>query len=406
MTKFNYKSIDDFDLSGKKVVLRVDMNSSINIEKNTIRKDPRIRAVVPTLEKLSNAAVVLIAHQSRPGKKDFTSLKLHADKLKEYLGDRISYVDDIYGSEAIDKIKQLKLGQVLVLDNVRKVDEENKNGTLEEAEQAPHIKALAPLFDYFINDAFGAAHRSQPSLVGWPTLICGPLVKKELKMVEKILNPEHPSVMLVGGAKAKSKFQALKYNLEQGTIDEALVCGLTALTIYMTKGVKLADEDEQLVAKYADELKDEINEALDKFEDKIHLPLDYAVEENGDRVEYPLEKIPEVNIPVGDIGAKTQEKYAAIIEKAKNVVANGPPGIFEKEIFNKASFRLVKAMAKATEENGAFTVVGGGEMGTAAEMSGLAEKLSRISTGGGALLSIMSGKKVPLLKALEDKQPE
>mgnify|MGYP006282861981 FL=1 len=405
MTKFEYKSIDDFDLSGKKVVLRVDMNSSIDLEKNEIRKDPRIRAVVPTLEKLSDSAVVLIAHQSRPGKKDFTSLKLHADKLKEYLGDRVGYVDDIYGDKAISRIKGLKPGDVLVLDNVRKVEEENKNGTIEEAENAPHIKALAPLFDYYINDAFGAAHRSQPSLVGWPTLICGPLVKKELHMVEKILDPAHPSVMLVGGAKAKSKFRALKYNLEQGTIDDALVCGLTALSIYVAKGVAVADEDRDLVSKYVDELKDEIMDALEKFGDHIHLPVDYAVEEDGKRVEYPLEKIPEINIPVGDIGSKTQEKYAGIIRNAKNVVANGPPGIFEKEIFNKGSFTLVKAMAKATEENDAFTVVGGGEMGTAAEMSGLGDKISRISTGGGALLSIMSGKKVPLLKALEEKRP-
>ncbi|MBD3351044.1 MAG: phosphoglycerate kinase, partial [Candidatus Lokiarchaeota archaeon] len=269
MSEIKYKSIDDFDLKGKKVVVRVDMNSSIDLEKNKIRKDPRIRAILPTLKALEDSAVVVIAHQSRPGKKDFTSLELHANKLKEYLGDRVKYVDDIYGEKAINAIKDLKPGKILVLDNIRKVDEENKNGTIEEAEQAPHIKALAPLFDYYINDAFGAAHRSQPSLVGWPTLICGPLVKKELEMVKKILNPAHPAVMLVGGAKADDKFKALKYNLEEDKIDTALIAGLTATMMLIAKGIELSKQDKELINKYVEKLKPDILEVLEKFGDKV-----------------------------------------------------------------------------------------------------------------------------------------
>ena len=186
MVDITFKSIDDFDLKGKKVVLRIDINSSIDLEKNEIREDPRIRAALPTFEALKDSAVVVIAHQARPGKPDFTSLELHYLKFKGYLGDRVKYVDDIYGEKAIGAIKALQPGEILILNNIRKVEEENKNGTIEEAEQTPHIKALAPLFDYYINDAFGAAHRSQASLVGWPTLISGPLVKKELEMIEDI----------------------------------------------------------------------------------------------------------------------------------------------------------------------------------------------------------------------------
>ncbi|MHA1339558.1 MAG: phosphoglycerate kinase [Promethearchaeota archaeon] len=406
MSEIKFKSVDDFDLKGKKVLLRVDINSSIDLEKNQIRKDPRIRAILPTLEALKDSAIVILAHQSRPGKKDFTSLELHANKLKEYLGDRVKYVDDIYGKKAINAIKALKPGEILVLDNVRKVDIENKNMSIEEAEQAPHIKTLAPLFDFYVNDAFGAAHRSQPSLIGWPTLICGPLVKKELEMVNRIFNPERPSVMLVGGAKADDKFKALKFNLEEGKLDYALVCGLTATMMILAKGEKLSEEDEKLVKEYVEQLKPQILELMDKFSDKILFPEDVAVEENGKRKEYPIEKIKEINKPIGDIGEKTIKKFADIIEKAKTVVANGPPGIFEKEIFTKGSFELVKAMAKATQKNGAYTVIGGGEMGTAAEMSGLADKISMISTGGGALLNIISGKKVPLIQALEAKAPK
>jgi len=406
MPEIKFKSIDDFNLQGKKVLLRVDINSSIDLEKKQIRKDPRIRAILPTLEALKKSAVVIVAHQSRPGDKDFTSLEIHANKLREYLGDRVKFVDDVYGEKAINAIKNLKPGEILVLDNVRKVDVENEEMSMEEAAQTPHIKALSPLFDYFVNDAFGAAHRAQPSMIGWPTLICGPLVKKELVMVNKIFNPTRPSVMLVGGAKADDKFKALKFNLENGKLDYALVCGLTATMMLLAKDVKLSQEDEKLVGEYLNTLKPQIIGILNKFKNKILLPEDVAVEENGKRVEYPIEKIKDINKPIGDIGRKTIEKFSKIIEGAKTVVANGPPGIFEKEIFNVGTYALVKAMVNATEKNNAYTVIGGGEMGTAAEMSGLANKISMISTGGGALLNIISGEKVPLIEALQAKIPK
>ena len=404
MTDIKFKSIDDFDLKGKKVILRADINSSIDLKKNCIRKDPRIKALLPTLKALKDSAVVLIAHQARPGKKDFTSLKLHAEKLNEYLGN-VSFIEDIFGEKAIEAIKALEPGKILVLNNIRMWDPENKNGTIKDAENTELIKTLSPLFDYYINDAFGAGHRSQASLIGWPTLISGPLVKKELVMVDKLLNPGHPSIMLVGGAKADDKFKALKFNLENGKIDKVCVCGLTAIMMYMVKGVKFHPIDEKFVGKYAEELKSEIQEVLEKYPNNVVLPVDFAVIENGKRKEYTIDEISQVNLSVGDIGSKTIELFGDIIINAKSVVANGPPGIFENELFTKGTFKLVEAMAKATE-NGAYTVIGGGEMGTAAEMSGVSEKISMISTGGGALLKIISGKKVPLLEALESKAPK
>ncbi|MHA1729369.1 MAG: phosphoglycerate kinase [Promethearchaeota archaeon] len=406
--EIKFKSIEDFNLKGKKVILRVDINSSIDIEKNEIREDPRIKAILPTLEMLKDSAVVLIAHQSRPGKDQFTSLKLHAERLNEYLNGRVKFVEDIFGETAIEAIKALKPGEVLVLNNVRMWDPENKNGTIEEAEQTELIKTLAPLFDYFINDAFGAAHRSQSSLVGWPTLICGPLVTKELRMVERLLNPERPSVMLVGGAKAVSKFKALKYNLENNKVDKVLIAGVTGLMMQVTEGLKFAEADEKFVAGDIEKVggKEVILDVINRFGDKIVFPIDYAVEKGGKREEYLQADLAATGLTQGDIGTKTQEKFREIIMNAKTVVANGPPGIFENEkIFAQGSYAMVKAMGEATEK-GAFTVIGGGEMGTAAEMSGLSDKISQISTGGGALLEIISGKKVPLLKALESKPPK
>jgi len=380
--------------------LRVDINSSIDLEKNEIRKDPRIRAILPTLEQLKDSAVVLVAHQSRPGKKDFTSLKLHAEKLNSYLPGRVSFVEDLFGEKAINAIKELQPGKILVLNNVRGWERENKQSPIEEAEQTELITTLSPHFDFFINDAFGAAHRAQPSLIGWPTLIGGPLVKKELDMVNKLLVPNHPSVMLVGGAKADDKFKALKFNLESGKVDKVLIAGLTASMMLLAKGVTLSEIDTKLVKKYADELKDEILEVLTKYKDKVELPIDIATNNNGIREEHSLEGVTNIPVMIGDIGEKTQIKYAEIIKTAKTVVANGPPGIFEEEIFQKGTYTLIDAM----NESDAFCVIGGGDMGAAAEMSGKKGKIT-VSTGGGALLAILSGKKVPLLQALESKAP-
>ena len=200
---YNYKSYKDVDLKGKKILIRVDINSNIDTsgEKPKIRgESPRIKLIIPTLNELKDSAVVLIAHQGRPGGKDFTSLDIHAEQLRSFIPDRtVKYVEDIFGETAIDAIKQLKPGEILVLDNVRKFDLDTKSfKDFKEAQQTELIQKLAPLFDYFINDAFGAAHRSQPSIIGWPTLLAGPLIIKEFEYMEKIIErPEKPVAMLM-----------------------------------------------------------------------------------------------------------------------------------------------------------------------------------------------------------------
>ncbi|MHA1522492.1 MAG: phosphoglycerate kinase, partial [Promethearchaeota archaeon] len=218
MPEIKFKNITDFDIKDKKILVRVDINSSIDLEKNEIRSDPRIKAIIPTMEALKEAAVVLIAHQSRFGKPDCIDLELHANRLNEYLGGRVKFVKDLFGDEAINAIKALNPGEVLVLNNVRLWKTETEVKSIAEAEQTDLVKKLSPLFDYFVHDAFGAAHRAHVSLIGWPAICAGPTVERELKMVEKLFKPEKPSVWLVGGAKAWDKFEAVKFNLENGSI--------------------------------------------------------------------------------------------------------------------------------------------------------------------------------------------
>ncbi len=394
----------DFDLKGKKIVMRVDINSSIDMDKMEIRSDPRIQAIVPSLEAMKDAAVVLIAHQSRLGKPDCIDLKLHAEKLNEYLGGRVKFVKDLFGEEAVTAIKALQPGEVLVLNNVRLWPTETKKGlTIEEAENTDLIKNLSPLFDYYVNDAFGAAHRKQVSLVGWPTIAAGPVVKKELEMVNKLFSPQKPSVWLVGGAKAYDKFQAILYNLEAGTIDRALIAGLTATLFYEARGISMGSANSKFIQEDLDAHKDEILSCWEKFQDKIVLPQDLAYEKDGARMECAAEEAAALGVGTGDIGVKSIAQYKEIIKSAKTIVANGPPGIFENENFKKSSFELVDAMVEAAE-NGAYTVIGGGEMGAVATMSGKGDKII-ISTGGGALLKILSGKDLPLLQVLRNKMP-
>ncbi|UYP48080.1 Phosphoglycerate kinase [Candidatus Lokiarchaeum ossiferum] len=404
MTDIQFKNITDFDIKGKKILVRVDINSSIDLEKNEIRSDPRIQAILPTLESLKEAAVVLIAHQSRLGKPDCIDLKLHADKLNGYLGGRVKFVADLFGDTAISAIKELQPGEVLLLNNVRKWEIETQVKSIEEAEKTELITKLSPLFDYFVNDAFGAAHRAHVSLIGWPTICAGPTVKRELEMVQKLFTPKKPSIWLVGGAKAMDKFQALKFNLEAGNIDMALVCGLTAILMLEAKGMDMGEKNRKFIAEDLEQNRNEIAAVCEKFKDKIFLPEDMAYEENGKRLECPTLEVSKLDVSTGDIGAKTIANFKTLIQSAKTIVANGPPGIFEKEVFKQSSFEIVDAMAAAAK-NDAFVCIGGGDMGAVAEMAGLGEKIT-ISTGGGALLKILSGKDLPLLQVLRNKMPK
>lgn len=404
---FEYKSYKDVDLKGKKILIRPDINSNIDVENNTIRESPRIQALAEALEEFKDCAIVVMAHQSRPGRKDFTSLKLHADELKKFTDLPVTFVDDIYGDKAVQAIKDLDVGEVLVLDNARKFEKETTNfDDFSEAEKTEMIQTLAPLFDYFIADAFGAAHRAQPSIIGWPTLLAGPTVIKEFEVMSKLLeNPKKPLAMLIGGAKAIDKFQAMRYNLENDRLDYGLCAGLTAVLILEALGTPTGEPNKKLIADDLEKAKDEIVEVYEEFKDKIILPIDLTIEEDGKREDIDIEEVGKHNKTTGDIGDKTIEKFAEIIKDCQTIVANGPPGIFEKEIFRKGTNEMATAMAEATKEEDAFSVIGGGEFGAAAEMLGYGNDISFISTGGGAMLEILSGIDVPLVRALREKQP-
>jgi phosphoglycerate kinase len=405
--KIDYTSYKDVDLKGKKVLIRVDINSNIDTEKMEIRDSPRIRALTPALnEHFKESAVIILAHQSRPGREDFTDLDIHAKEIEKHLGRPVKFVKDIYGQLAIDAINDLKPGEVLVLNNVRKFEGEMKNYTdFSEAEKTEMVRTLFPLVDYAIVDAFGAAHRAHASIVGWPKMLAGPITDRELANLKKVLeDPEKPMAMLIGGAKAIDKFKAMKYNFDDDKLDYALCSGLTAILIFEALGNNMGEPNHKIIAEDLEQNKEMILNTYQNYKDKIILPDDLIIDDNGNRKVINIDEAGTYNTTTGDIGPKTIDNFKSILLKCNTIIANGPPGIFEKEVFRKATYDMVETMVKVTQEKNALTVIGGGEMGAAASMAGLADQVSFISTAGGAMLEILSGKDLPMIKALREKK--
>ena len=273
--KIDYTSYKDVKLKGKKVLMRVDINSNIDLEKMEIRDSPRIRALVPALnEYFKKSAVIILAHQSRPGDKDFTDLDIHAKEIEKHLGRPVKFVKDIFGQQAIQAIKDLKPGEVLVLDNVRKFEGEMKEyKDFSLAENTEMIKTLYPLVDYVIVDAFGAAHRAHASIVGWPKMMAGPITAEELYALKKIMQePEKPMAMLIGGAKAIDKFKAMKYNFDNEKLDYALCSGLTAILIFEALGKNMGEPNHKIIAEDLEANKDLIRDTYEKYKDKTIYP--------------------------------------------------------------------------------------------------------------------------------------
>lgn len=402
MAKF--LTLDDFEVKDKVVLVRVDFNSPVDPETKKILDDTRIRMHgQTTIKELAEkgAKVVILAHQGRPGEPDFIPLKQHAEILSRILGKPVKFVDDIFGEKAQTAIKELKSGEILVLDNVRKFPGERKKGTPEEHSKTEFVMKLAPLADIFINDAFAAAHRAHVSIVGFTAVLpsaAGRIMERELNALSKVLeNPEKPCTYILGGAKADDSLQISKYVLDNNIADHVLTGGITGHLFLAAKGYNLGKPNiELLEKKELMGLVPGIKELMNTYPGKIETPLDVAIEVEGKRKEIDVEELP-TEYPIFDIGTKTIEKYRQIILKSKSIVFSGPPGVFEKEEFKKGTKELFEAIA----ESNAFSLIGGGHSVAAVQSLGLAEKMSYISTAGGALIEFLMGKELPGVVALE-----
>lgn len=393
----SFKTLDDVDYAGKRVLIRVDMNCSVDPETKRITDDSRIIAILPTLRELSKSKTVLLAHQGRPGSDDFISLEQHTEIMKNH-GLDANYVDDIFGEKAKQAIQQVEVGEVLVLENVRYFEGELKKAPAEEVAKEAIVQELYPLFDLFVNDAFGAAHRSQASIVGFTTVLpsaAGRLVEKEIRTLsDATATDRHPWTLVLGGAKAEDKVKTLGKLLAAGRVDQALLGGLVG-TLFLIAAGRVSEEYATPIKGFSSSI-DTARDILEKYPDPIVLPEDAAVERDNIRVECSFDEMN--GDPFFDIGPITTEKYVQTIRDSAVVFANGPMGFFEKKAFAKGTSEVLDAIAECD----GITVVGGGHMGAMARKKDLAERITHISTGGGATINFLTGKKLELIVALEE----
>jgi phosphoglycerate kinase len=398
----DFYTIDDFDLEDKTVLVRVDINSPVDPNTGLILDDTRIKLHAGTIKELSNkgAKTVVLAHQSRPGKKDFTTLEQHAKVLSKLLNHEVEYVDDIFGSNARIAISKMQKGDIILLENVRFYSEEVLNRDPRAQAETHMVKKLAPLADYFINDAFAAAHRSQASLVGFAFKLpsgAGRVMERELKALYNALdNVKKPCVYVLGGVKVDDSIMVMEHTLENGSADYVLTTGLVANIFLKAAGFDIGTYNEDFIEKkgYLEYVK-KAEKMMEKFRGKIKIPVDLALYIDDKRVEYPVSEIPDK--PIYDIGTETIKNYAEIIRSAETLFANGPAGVFEKEDFNIGTEDLLNAIASAP----GFSIIGGGHLAAAANQMGLSG-ISHISSGGGASINMLAGEKLPVVEVLRE----
>ena len=399
----DYNTLGDMNFRGKRVLLRVDINCPMDKKTLKIINDVRIRAVIPTVRELlgKKAKLVILAHQSRKGKWDFTDLSQHAALLAKNLNTPVKYVDDVLGEEAKKAIQEVKEGEVLLLGNVREIDSESKSMPMEEHAKGEIVTTLAPLFDIYVCDAFGAAHRSQCSLVGFDDVLpsaSGRLMAKEMYALETIFNnPRRPSVFILGGAKFGDVPHMIDRVLGSNTADTVIVVGLAGNAFLMARGVDIGEASKvPLQEELTEENFKKAQDVMSKYGQRIILPSDVAVEKDGKRVSVNIGDMASAGAAL-DIGDQSAEKFRKVIEGSKTSFMSGPAGMFEKEGFEVGT----KAIMTAMVESGGLSVLGGGHTSAAAERFDLADSMSYVSTGGGALETFLLKDPLPVIVALE-----
>ncbi len=396
---FNKKSLEDINVKGKKVLVRCDFN--VPIVEGKITDENRLLGAIPTIEYLVNndAKVILCSHLGKPKgepKSEF-SLAPVAARLSKLLNKNIIFAEDdnVIGDNAKVAISAMNDGDIVLLQNTRFRKEETKN-------EENYSKELASLCDIFVNDAFGTAHRAHCSTVGVTEFVresvCGYLIQKELRFLgEAIENAEKPFTAILGGSKVSDKINVINNLLEK--VDNLLIGGAMAYTFLKAQGYKMG------ISRVEEDKIDYALEMMAKAKEKgvkLYLPVDHVIATEFDKNATPVITEDE-NIQDGymalDIGPKTRKLYAEVIGSSKTVIWNGPMGVFEFENFNKGTIAVGEAMANCD----GITIIGGGDSAAAVNIFGLGDKMTHISTGGGASLEFLEGKELPGIVALNDK---
>ncbi|MCA9486127.1 phosphoglycerate kinase [Candidatus Woesearchaeota archaeon] len=398
---FNFQRLEDTDVKGKVVGVRVDINSPIIDGK--VKLNDRIKAHSKTLRYLHehDAKVVVLAHQGRKGDEDCVSLQAHGKMLSEILGFEVLFENETYSEKVVETISHLENGEVLLLENVRFLDDEKKPEL-----PANKILMLEKLFDIYVFDAFSNAHRADTSVVGFKNIpnVAGLVMEKELDGLNKITSAPKPAIHVFGGAKADDLVEFIEQSLQKKTVDKVLLTGVIGDISLIAKGYPLGKKTQYLEEK---ELLEgplsTLKRLLSLYPNKIFCPLDLAYAKDGERREISVEELGargeelRENL-VMDIGRKTVEAYTKLLSNAGSIYLKGPAGDFEEEAFQDGTKGIIKAIVNSK----AFSYMGGGHSLTALNMFDDVTDFSYVSLAGGALVYFLSGKELPGIKALEE----
>lgn len=404
------KSIEEFNYEGKTVLLRLDINSPIDPVTKKIVSENRINKSLPTLNYLINhgAKIAIIAHQGDTlDYQNLIPMKEHAEIFTKKLGREVKYIDDVCGPAAKEAVKGLKNGELVLLGNLRYLTEEvstfENDVKLKPDEMLDTylVRSLAPIVDCYVNDAFSAAHRNCPSMTAFQEILptaSGLLMFKEISALIKVMKcPEKPSVFVLGGLKISDAFGMMKPVLENGTADKILACGVTGHIMLIAKGYDIGESSLNFIKNRSlDVFIKPAKEYLEKYPDKIVYPVDLAYEAQGKREEVSIEKLPQ-NQMFMDIGHRTIDKFQSIINEAGAIFVNGPAGVYENKIFEDGT----KAIWQCIGEAKGYSVIGGGDTVSAAQKFIDTKKINYVCTAGGAMVRFLSGKKLPLIEAME-----
>ncbi len=404
--EYKFFTLDDFNLKGKTVLVRVDINSPIDPSSGRILDDHRIRKHLETIKELDKAKVVILAHQSRPGKDDFTTMDEHAIRMSQLLGKRVEYVDGLFDSHVRTKIRNMKSGDKILLENTRFYAEEI---TLKgEQEWYRHkrthiVRNLAPLIDFYVNDAFAAAHRAQPSLIGFAEVVpnlAGRVMQKELEdMGRAFKENDRPKIAILGGTKVDDSLEVAEHMLSNDSMDTILTTGLMGNIFLMAAGHDIGTDSVDLIKRessHHEKLVDGAKDMLERWSGKIRMPCDVALNIGGRRKDVGLKELPTEH-PIFDIGLETIRNYIKEVMNAKLIIVNGPAGVFEIDDFSIGTTELFRAVAHSR----AFTIIGGGHSVAVLEKLDIKDEIDHISTGGGSCINFLAGKPMPGIEALE-----
>ncbi len=409
--KYGIRTLDDLDVAGKVVLCRVDVNSPIDQATGGLRDTTRIRGCAPTVRELAEkgARLVLMSHQGGDLEyHNYASTEPHAAVLSELVGRPVRFIDDVCGPAARAAIAALEPGEILLLDNVRFMAEEltlfetKLALTPEQQAKTLVVRKLAPLADLYVCDAFAAAHRSQPTLVGFERLLpaaMGRLFEKEYENLARLREePPRPCVFVLGGTKIQEAFPMMAAALRDGVVDAILTAGLVANVMLAAGGVDIGGPSLEFIrASQLERFIAESETILAEHGDKIVLPADLAFVREGARVEVPVSDLPVAELLV-DIGHETVAAYAERIAAAGTVFVNGPAGVFERPETEYGTRALWEAMAATA----GFSALGGGDSVAAMNAFGLGDRFDYVCTAGGAMVQFLSGKPMPVIEALKD----